>query len=204
MRAAHRWLFWVDRSGRISWLRTVVFLLALLPRFKDPAANTKALVVLAGVLVLLGTLIGTAHSMMHSIGMYQHLPFVRFIFYMVMYLFVFLSGLCLGAFILTQTGGGPSAKGLAAAALATTLILCGLIAISYAMHFSQNFNLDRIQHSVGWAAMAFGYLTMLGAGVLFLFSWLKQKPLPPEAGVIDPSPEPIPTLSEQADCPEQE
>lgn len=30
-RAAHRWLFWADRSGRFSWLRAIVFLLALLP-----------------------------------------------------------------------------------------------------------------------------------------------------------------------------
>jgi hypothetical protein len=33
-------------------------------------------------------------------------------------------------------------------------------------------------------------------------TWLRQKPLPPEAGVIDPSPEPVPTLSAANPLPE--
>jgi hypothetical protein len=50
--------------------------------------------------------------------------------------------------------------------------------------------------------MSFGYLAILAAELLFLLAWLKQKPLPPEAGVIDPSPEPVPTLSTKAELPE--
>ena len=180
-----------------------LFLLALLPRFKDPAANTKALVVLAGVLVLLGTLIGAAHSMMHIGALYKHLPFARFILHAATTGFYFLSGACMGMLILTQTGGRSPAKPLAAVTLATTLILCGLMIASYAMHFSQYSNNPSILMFLGTAAMSFGYLTILAAELLFLLAWLKQKPQPPEAGVIDPSPEPIPTLAAEA-LPERE
>ena len=47
-----------------------------------------------------------------------------------------------------------------------------------------------------------GTFLRLAAILLFLFAWLKQKPQPPEAGVIDPSPEPVPTLSTKAELPE--
>ncbi|MHC5147062.1 MAG: hypothetical protein ACYSOK_08220, partial [Planctomycetota bacterium] len=45
-----------------------LFLLALLQRLKNPVANTTPLIALAGILVLLGTLISMGMSMMH-IGM---------------------------------------------------------------------------------------------------------------------------------------
>ena len=48
-----------------------------------------------------------------------------------------------------------------------------------------------------------GLLLSKAAILLFLLAWLIQKPQPPEAGVIDSSPEPIPTLSAET-LPERE
>ncbi|MHC5164589.1 MAG: hypothetical protein ACYSOI_04395 [Planctomycetota bacterium] len=56
-----------------------LFLLALLQRLKNPVANTTPLIALAGILVLLGTLISMGMSMMHIGMLYKHFPFARFL-----------------------------------------------------------------------------------------------------------------------------
>ena len=173
-----------------------LFLLALLQRLKNPVANTTPLIALAGILVLLGTLISMGMSMMHIGMLYKHFPFARFLLHAATTGFYFLSGACMGMLILTQISGRSLAKPLAAVTLLVTIILGGLIFISYGTNAG-------IFRSIGSAAMSFGYLAILAAELLFLLAWLKQKPLPPEAGVIDPSPEPIPTLAAEA-LPERE
>ena len=172
-----------------------LFLLALLQRLKNPVANTTPLIALAGILVLLGTLISMGMSMMHIGMLYKHFPFARFLLHAATTGFYFLAGAGMGMLILTQISGRSLAKPLAAVTLLVTIILGGLIFISYGTNAG-------IFRSIGSAAMSFGYLAILAAELLFLLAWLKQKPLPPEAGVIDPSPEPVPTLSTKAELPE--
>ncbi|MHC5191835.1 MAG: hypothetical protein ACYSOP_06600 [Planctomycetota bacterium] len=172
-----------------------LFLLALLQRLKNPVANTTPLIALAGILVLLGTLISMGMSMMHIGMLYKHFPFARFLLHAATTGFYFLAGAGMGMLILTQISGRSLAKPLAAVTLLVTIILGGLIFISYGTNAG-------IFRSIGSAAMSFGYLAILAAELLFLLAWLKQKPQPPEAGVIDPSPEPVPTLSTKAELPE--
>ena len=181
----------------------LLFLAAILPRFKNPATNTKALVALAGILVLLGGLISIAQSGFHIFALYQHHSLLQFISYVAIFGCAFLSSLCVGIFILTQTGVTSSAKGLAAAALVVTLVLYGLVISSYIINFSQYFNIHSIRISLGSAFMSLGYLVKEAAVLLFLFAWLKHDPSPPEAGVIEPSPEPVPTFSAETDMREQ-
>ncbi|MHC5088588.1 MAG: hypothetical protein ACYSOT_03155, partial [Planctomycetota bacterium] len=145
--------------------------------------------------VLLGTLISMGMSMMHIGMLYKHFPFARFLLHAATTGFYFLAGAGMGMLILTQISGRSLAKPLAAVTLLVTIILGGLIFISYGTNAG-------IFRSIGSAAMSFGYLAILAAELLFLLAWLKQKPLPPEAGVIDPSPEPVPTLSTKAELPE--
>lgn len=153
-----------------------LFMLAVLPRLKDPAANTGGLVVLAGILVLLGTLISTAQCSMHSAQLYKHLPLLKSLLYITLYGAAFLSGLCLSIFILAQIGGTCSSKALAVTTLVFTLILCGLIIARQVIYFG----FFGILSFLGLMAMLSGSMTRLLATALFLFAWIKQKALPTE------------------------
>ncbi|MHC5161661.1 MAG: hypothetical protein ACYSO4_00840, partial [Planctomycetota bacterium] len=128
-----------------------LFLLALLQRLKNPVANTTPLIALAGILVLLGTLISMGMSMMHIGMLYKHFPFARFLLHAATTGFYFLAGAGMGMLILTQISGRSLAKPLAAVTLLVTIILGGLIFISYGTNAG-------IFRSIGSAAMSFGYL----------------------------------------------
>ena len=189
-----------------GWLRTgglLVFLLAMMAWLKNPESNAKTLFVLAGILVLLGSLIGLGMSLMHSVGLHGHLPLFQFMLRMATQLFSFLASLCMSAFAFTMAGRASSAKSPAAVTLAAEVVLGGLVLITTVSNFSQYFSGTNYIHIAGSFAMSLGYFIQLAAVLIFLLAFLKHRPWPPMAGVENSSPDPLPTLSAEA-FPEQE
>ena len=172
-----------------------IFFIAFMKSLKKITTDPTIAFILAGILILLGSLITAAFPM-------RHISFSN-IKLMLTFGIIFLSGLSLSIFIFTLIKKALSAKPLAAVTLGINLASCGLMIVNQ-LTFLQAWSQDNILYPISMTISLLSYLSHQAAIFLFLLTFLKHRPWPPMAGVADDSPDPVPTLSEHASVPEEE
>jgi hypothetical protein len=180
----------------------ILLLMATLTRLNNPdSGGAQSLFSVAGVLILLATLIHLAIWATTSFSLFQHLPRAQFFHYLYMTIPTFLANLTLGLFAITLAGNA-SGKFLAAVTLLLHVFVLAFVLIQTAGSLSSNFNNFGIIQNIGYSAMTLGSWGILAAIILFLLMFLMHRPWPPMARVEDSSPDPLPTLSAHAPLPE--
>ena len=182
----------------------LAFLLAFITQPKELSSNSLIFFVLTGILILLGTLITAASSLGLIHTDYQYFGFPLFVLIMAVHGFLFLSGLCLSIFIFLQARKAQAAKFIAIIILGINLILCVLLSINVVVRHLQDWNTPSIIYCISVLATSLGHLANLVAVIIFMLAFVKHRPWPPEAGVLDPSPVPAPVLSAEEPLPGEE
>ncbi|MHC4291533.1 MAG: hypothetical protein ACYSU8_10665 [Planctomycetota bacterium] len=180
-----------------------IFLMAFMKQFSRPMEASNGLFIIAVILILLGAIISMGLNVMVAVGSYKHLEFSRFVLYTVMWVLAPLSAVFLSMFVFTQMRNSPAAKLMAVLALGTTFTLLGLSIISCILT-PEMFTHGKLLYIIGMVIMWMGYFIKNAAIILFLLAYLAQRPLPPQSGVVDPSPEPAPVLSAEEPLPGEE
>ena len=180
----------------------ILLLIAIMNRLNKPdSGGAQSLFILAGGLILLATLINLANMAITSVSLFQHLPRTQFFHYLYMVIPSFLANLTLGLFAITQAGN-ISGKSFAAVTLILHVILLAIVLINVVRNLPNSFIHSGLIQNISNAAMSLGSLAHLAAIIFFLLMFLMHRPWPPQAEVLDPSPEPLPVLSAEAPLPE--
>jgi len=148
----------------------LVFLLAYTKHGARPSANMKSMYVLAGCLVACSALISVLHTLPTIINLHEHITWFRYSLYLTSTLANLAWEVCLCVFIFLQLDKGPTVKVMAVIALATTVVLCGVVLLNVLI--SKPWAFPSILNIVGTVLSTLGfYAGKLGAG-LFLLMYL--------------------------------
>lgn len=134
---------------------------------------------------------------------YEHYESLRFFYHAAIGGLSFLGGLSL-VLLSVRVAGSRSKPTICLLLTFAIISVYVAVMVSYHIIFIEDIWLKRtVVQNTGGLILTAGHFTRLATILLFSFTWLRHRPLPPEVLAAQPWPVPTPTLSTEA-SPEQE